>query len=183
MPWKIVSLLACALLIGAAAPARKPAATPAPAVASAPTRAPASTRFNATDPASVIGLLEAMGARSQIAASTPEEVDLTVTTPGYGFSAQFAGCVAKRACKALAFTTQATAATPTLPQINGFNQTSIGCKAWQDRAGKPHVMYSTLVFAEDSVGQMQLHVGAWQGCLANFGEFVADPLGYLALAP
>ena len=160
------ALIAVATLCAAAAPS-KPTATP----------------FDARDPASLIVLLATMDARAEVVARGEDTVDLKVATPAYGFAVQYAGCDAqRRACKAALFTAQSER-TPTLAQINAFNQTSITCRAFQDRAGKPHLLYSTLVSSQDSRDEMRAHLGAWQGCLGEFGAFVADPNGYLAAAP
>jgi hypothetical protein len=172
---RFIALLAAFGLIAAALPvqAAKPVPKPAPAVT-----------FDARDPASLVALLATLAAKGEIASTADDAVFLRVTTPAYGFGAQYAGCDPQhRACKALAFTTQSDKGAPTLAQLNSFNQTSITCRAWQDRAGKPHVMYAALVFAHDSRETMTAHLGAWQGCLATFGEFLADPVAYLASAP
>lgn len=194
MNWKLPILAAAAILLAAAAPpaAQKAAPKPAPAKAAPAKAAPqkaapqktASSAFDARDPASLSALLSQMGAKAQVMGRAGEDVDMKVTTPAYGFAVHFTGCTkAGQDCKAVAFTTQAGSAAPTLAQINGFNQSSITCKAWQDKGGKPHVMYSAMVTSADTRDEMQMHVGAWQGCLASFGEFLMDPPGYLASAP
>lgn len=169
-------LIAAAVLCAAAAPPpKKPAAAVRPAAAAAP--------FDARDPASLIALLATLEAKAQVAGKGEDTVDLKVTTPAYGFAVQYAGCTAQgRACKAMLFTAQSERA-PTLVQINAFNQTSLTCRSFQDRAGKPHLAYSALISAQDNRDEMRAHLGAWQGCLGEFGAFVADPARYLAEAP
>lgn len=170
MSFRALSLIAAAVLCAAAAPPpKKPTAAAAP--------------FDSRDPASLVALLANLDAKAQIAGKTEDTVDLKVTTPAYGFAVQYAGCSAQgRACKAVLFTAQSERA-PTLVQINAFNQTSLTCRSFQDRAGKPHLVYSALVSAQDNRDEMRAHLGAWQGCLGEFGAFVADPARYLAEAP
>ncbi|WP_374573047.1 hypothetical protein [Phenylobacterium sp.] len=168
-----------ALVCAAPALAAEPPAKPAAAKPAA-----AKTAFDARDPAGLIGVLNGMGAKAEVAKNDAEGVFVNVTTPGYSFGLQFAGCDAGgKGCKGVAFSTAAGSKTATLPQINGFNQTSINCRAFQDPAGKAHISYSTLLFASDTAEDMRIHVGAWQGCVAAFGEFLSDPPGFLARAP
>ena len=97
---------------------------------------------------------------------------------------QFAGCDASgKACKALAFNAAAEKKSATLAQVNNFNQTSLLCRAYQDKSGKMNVVYATLLGATDTRDDMKMHIGAWQTCLGAFGQFLQDPTGYLAAAP
>jgi hypothetical protein len=189
MFWKTTALIAAAALAMGAAPAAKPAASKPAAGKPAATAKPAAKPsqqgpFDARDPASLIAMLGGMDAKAEVARAADDAVFLKVTTPAYAFAVQYAGCDAqKRGCKALAFTTQSDKRTATVASLNSFNQTSITCRVWQDNQGKPHVMYSALLTPGLSREDMRLHLGAWQGCLANFGEFLSDPAGYLAAAP
>lgn len=170
-----------ALLAAMAAPAA--AQAPKPAAKAAPKPAAASA-FDARDPAGLISVLAEMEAKAVVARTTEDAVFLNVTTPAFGFGVQFAGCNAQgKACQAMAFSTAAEKKSATLAQLNSFNQTSINCRTFQDRGGKPHVSYSALLSARDNRDEMKMHVGAWQGCLATFGEFLNDPIGFLAKAP
>jgi hypothetical protein len=183
----VLSLLEpSSVALAAAKTAAKPAAgKPA---AAAPKKAPEPTApsgpFDARNPADLIALLASMGAQGQVTSRQDDVVALKFSNPAYGFSAQFAGCDAQgRACKALAFSGVSDARTATIAQINGFNQTSINCHAFQDNAGKPHAWYSALVFASTTREDMATHIGAWQGCWASFGDFLKNPTAYLAAAP
>ena len=176
---KAFALLVAAGLLGLAQ-APKPAAKAAPSVR--PVASPGA--FDARDPMSLIALLATLDAQATISGKSEDAVSLKVTTPAYAFGAQYAGCDPQgRKCKAVAFSTVSAARTATLTQLNGFNQSSITCRVWLDRQGKPHVMYSALVQPQDSREAMREHLGAWQGCLASFGDFLADPNAYLASAP
>jgi hypothetical protein len=187
----LAALVAAVLIVGAAAPgalaAPKPAAKPAaakPAAAAPAKPAAADGPFDARNPASLIALLASMGAQGEVTTRQDDVVALKITNPAYSFAAQYAGCDGQgRACKALAFSGVSDARTATLAQINGFNQTSINCHAYQDNGGKPHAWYSTLVFPSTTREDMVTHVGAWQGCWASFGAFLKDPVAYLAAAP
>src|SRR5690606_13447530 len=100
------------------------------------------------------------------------------------FGAQFAGCEANgKVCKALAFTAASEKRGATLAQVNGFNQTPMLCRAYQDKARKMHVVHATLGGASDTREDMRMHTGAWQTCLGAFRQFLQDPTGYLAAAP
>jgi len=176
-------LAVCAGASDALAAAKKPPAHAKPAAASTPRAAP-SGPFDARNPADLIALLASMGAQGQVSSRQDDVVALKISNPAYSFSAQFAGCDGQgRACKALAFGGVSDARTATIAQINGFNQTSINCHAYQDNAGKPHAWYSTLLFASTTREDMVTHIGAWQGCWASFGDFLKNPTAYLATAP
>jgi hypothetical protein len=140
--------------------------------------------FDARDPASLIALLGSMNAKATVASRADGAVKLEVATPSFSFGAQFVDCsTAGTACRGLAFTTSSDEQHATLVQLNAFNQTSITCRVFQDKAGKPHVVYSTLLSPSDTREEMRTHLGVWQGCLASFGAFLSDPNGYLASAP
>jgi len=188
-----LSLLAAILTLGAtpcaqaatAKPAPKAApAKPAPAKPPAPRPAAAAGAFDARDPASLAALLDSMGAKAEISHTGEHGVALKVATPSFSFGVQYVDCDARgKACQALAFSTAAEKRGATLVQINAFNQTSISCRAFQDSAGKPHVMYSAVLFARDTREELRMHAGVWQGCLTTFGTFLTDPAAYLASAP
>jgi len=177
-------LALAALSLATAAPAlaapAKPAAKPAPK----PAAKPAGPAFDARDPASLVALLATMDAKAEVARKVEDSVYLNVSTPGFSFGAQYVGCNPEgRACQGLAFSTAADKKSATLVQLNAFNQTSITCRVFQDKGGKAHVAYSTLLSSRDSRDEMKTHLGAWQGCLGAFGQFLTDPPGYLASAP
>lgn len=166
-------LIAAMVLLTAQAP------KPAPKAPAAATAA-----FDARDPASLIALLATVQATATVTSRTEDAVLLKVTTPAYAFNADFAGCERSgRNCKALLLHTSSARSVGTLAELNGFNQSAIACKVFQDRTGKPHVTYAALVLAGDTRETMRAHLSAWQGCLASFGEFLADPQAYLAIAP
>jgi hypothetical protein len=175
----ILLIAAAALCMGAQAakapPAKTPPAKAAPVTPVAPT--------DPQNPQTTIALLGALGAKATVTERGEDGVRFKVETPHYGFAGEFAGCDRQgRKCKALAFSTQG-ASTPTMAELNAFNQTSLTCRVWQDKAGKPHVMYSALLSPTDNEAVLQTHLGAWQGCLAEFGDFLKDPKAYLAVAP
>jgi hypothetical protein len=190
---KACALLAAAALCAGAAPAAKTPHPKASATKAAPAKAaparPAANAgptgpFDARDPASLVTLLTGLDAKAEIAGRADDGVLVKVTSPAGAFQSQFAGCNPQgRACAAVQFDAPAVQRTATLAEINGFNQSSLTCRIFQDKAGKPHMLYSTLLFATDGRQEMLAHVGAWQGCLANFGAFLNDPPGYLASAP
>ena len=186
---KTIALVACALLATGAAhkpAAPKPAAAPAPATTKpAAPAAKAEAPFDARDPASLVALLVSVGAKATLAHKDEDAVLVAVTSAATGdFSAQYAGCNAQgRACKAVLFDNMTDQPGPTFAQLNAFNQTSAMCRGYEDRAAKPHVIYSTLLFDDDSRDRMKTQVAAWTGCLAEFRNFLKDPNGYLASAP
>jgi hypothetical protein len=160
-----------------AAPAVKPAAAPA---AATPTGGP----FDAREPGNLIALLGSLDAKAQVASRDKDGVLIKVTSPVGGFDAQYAGCNQQgHVCAGLQFDASAEAKTATLAEINGFNQSSLACRIYQDKTGKPHVVYSSLVFASSSRQDMLMHINAWRGCISDFGGFLKDPPGYLASAP
>jgi hypothetical protein len=186
---KITALLAAALLTAAAAPAAKPAA-PKPTAAKPAAPKPAAAKpagggaFDARDPAATIGLLATLDAKGEVVEKQSDGVLIKVTSPAGAFQVQFAGCNAQgRACSALQFDATDQQQAATVSQINDFNQSSLSCRIFQDRTGKPHVLYSALVFSADARQEMLTHIAAWRGCLGDFGAFLKDPPGYLASAP
>ena len=193
MSWKPLALIAAAILATGAAPAPKAAPPPKPAaklaatkpVAAKPTPKPAADAgFDARDPASMIAVLTAAGAKAEVAQKEADAVFLTVGSVAADFSVQYAGCDAQgRKCRALLFDNATDKPSPPLGQLNAYNQTSAMCRGFQDKAGKAHVIYSTLVFADDSRARLVNQLGAWQGCIAEFRDFLKDPTAYLAAAP
>jgi hypothetical protein len=163
-------LLLAALACAAAAPKpRGPASAPAPAAG------------DARDPAMLVTVLAGMGAKAQLARREGDAVFLAVTSPAEVFSAQFAGCDASgKACQAVLLDRLGQAGQPTLAQLNGFNQTSVMCRLYQDKQGRAHVEYSALLFAGQGRAQLTTHIAAWRGCIGDFESFLKDPTGYLA---
>ena len=190
---KITTVLACAALLAAAAPKPAPKAPAAKApdpkptiVKPAPTRTAPSKAgpFDARNPQDLVDLLAGLDAKAQVVGAQEDGVMLKVTSPAGSFQAQFAGCDAHaRACAALQFDASAEARTATLAEINRFNMSSLVCRIVQDRAGKPHVLYSALVSGGETQAQMLGDIDAWRGCIGDFGAFLKDPTGYLASAP
>jgi hypothetical protein len=192
---KVLALAAVALLTTAAAPAAKapPPKTPAakaPAAKAAAPKAPAQKAatpagaFDARDPATLVTVLSAAGAKAQVGRKVEDTVAVTVTSAAANFQVLFVGCNAQgRACQAAVYDFGPIVATPSLPQLNGFNQSSAMCRAYQDKAGKAHLLFSSLVFPATTRDQVLTQLAAWQGCLGDFGAFSKDPISYLASAP
>jgi hypothetical protein len=191
---KTSTLLACALLIPisaaaaatpkpkAAAPA--PATTPAPAPAAAKPLASPVADFDARNPSSVAAILNLGGAKASVVTKDADAVLLNVTSVAANFTVLFASCDAQgRACKALQFDYADDKPGPTFPQVNAFNQTSAMCRAYEDKTGRAHVVYSTLLFADDPYEHFRTQALAWTGCIGEFRNFLKDPNGYLASAP
>lgn len=181
---RVLLLIAAATLsLGAArkppTPAKPPPAKTAPAKAVA-----AGAPFDARSPDSLARLLASLDAHAEPVRSDTENVMLKVTSPAGGFQVQFGGCDSKgHSCAAVQFDAGAEQRTATWAEINAFNQSSLACRLYQDRGGKPHVLYSALLFASTGREDMLGHIAAWRGCLSSFGDFLKDPNGYLATAP
>lgn len=175
-------LLPAALLCLAAAPA--PKATPAkPAPKAAPAKAAPAGPYDAQNPQNLMEILGAAGAKVQTSRREEDSVFVTVTSTAANFSLQFAGCSAQgRACQAALFDSLLDGGAPTLAQINSFNQTSVFCRIYQDRAGKAHATYAALLVKSDTRDTALLHLAAWQGCLGEARGFLRDPVAYLAEA-
>jgi len=188
MTLRTALLIAAALAASSAVAAPKPAphkAAPAPKATPAPAAAaPAGAPFDAREPGNLVALLASLDAKAQVTSHDKDGVLIKVTSPVGGFDVQYAGCNPQgRVCAALQFDASAQAKTATIAEINAFNQSSLACRIYQDKAGKPHVLYSSLVFASSSRQDMLMHINAWRGCIADFGGFLKDPPGYLASAP
>jgi hypothetical protein len=176
-PKKTLALALVALMTIAAA-AKPPAKPPASPRSTPPAATHAS--MDVRDPASLIGVLAELRAKAEVARRDSDAVFLTVTSATETFSAQFAGCDGKGVnCQAVLFDRQGTAQ-PTQAQLNAFNQTSVLCRVYQDKAGRPHVEYSALLFPNEGRAELLMHVNAWRGCLGDFEAFLKDPPGYLA---
>ena len=94
---------------------------------------------------------------------------------------QFAGCTPQgRGCRAVLLDAGLARAIVSSAQINAFNQTSVMCRIYQDRAGLQHVLYSAILFKSLSRSDAETHLQAWQGCLADAHDFLKDPVAYLA---
>jgi hypothetical protein len=172
-----------------AAPAKKPAAKPA-AAAATPAQTPAAkpaapvADFDARNPLSVIAILNLSGGKATLANKQEDGVLVTFTSTAANFAVQFAGCDAQgRACKAAQFDSVVEQPGPSFAQLNAFNQTSALCRGYEDKAGKPHVLFSALLFADDPYEHFRTEMQAWTACIADFRNFLKDPNGYLASAP
>ena len=176
---KACLVLPFALLSLAAAPASK---TP-PAKAQTAKPAPAAAAFDAQNPQAMMDLLGAAGAKVQTRSRDGDAVFVAVTSTAANFSMQFAGCTPQgRACRAVLLDSAMPRAAVSGAQINAFNQTSVMCRLYQDRAGTPHVLYSAVLFRTMTRDDAATHLQAWQGCLADSRDFLKDPVGYLANA-
>ena len=201
MSWKTLPLVLAALGAAVLAPsgamgaAAKPKTPPAkPAAASAAKPAPAKTGpakpavspiadFDAQNPLSVIALLNTSG-KANLVQKQDDTVQVAVTSVAANFGMIFAGCDAQgRKCKALQFDYADDKPGPTFAQVNAFNQTSALCRSYEDKAGKAHVLFSTLLFANDPYDHFREEVAAWTGCIGEFRNFLKDPNAYLAAAP
>ncbi len=177
--------------LGAPRPAAKPPAAqpapakPVPAKPGPPKPIPSPIAdFDARNPQSVMALLSASGGKATQVQKDEGVVLLDFTSPAANFSLQFADCDAQgRACKAVQFDSMVQQAGPTFAQMNAFNQSSVMCRGYEDKTGKPHVIYSTLLFADDPYEHFRTQMLAWTGCIAEFRNFLKDPNGYLASAP
>jgi len=175
-------LLPAALLCLAAAPAQK-AAPAKPAPKAAPAKAAPAGPYDAQNPHNLMEILGSAGAKVQTSRKEEDSVFVTVTSTAANFSLQFAGCsVQGRACQAALFDSLLDGGPPTLAQINGFNQTSVFCRLYQDKAGRPHATYAALLVKSDTRETAMLHLAAWQGCLGESRDFLRDPVAYLANA-
>lgn len=194
MTLRALLILPAALALLAAAPAKAPAtkAAPPPKAAAKPAApkpaAPPAGPFDATNPQSFMDLLGGAGAKVQTNRKEEDAVFVAVTSTAATFSMQFAGCTPQgRGCKAVLLDSAMDRATPpgnqaTTAQINAFNQTSVMCRIYQDRAGQPHVVYSAILFRSMTRDDASTHLLAWQGCLADGRDFNRDPVAYLANA-
>ncbi|MBL8771113.1 MAG: YbjN domain-containing protein [Phenylobacterium sp.] len=172
--------LAC---LGAAQAPKAPAAKPAPAKAAPARPAAAAGSFDAQNPNAFVALLEAAGAKAQASRREEDSVFIPVTSPLANFSMQFAGCTPQgRGCRAVLLDAALERSPATLAQVNAFNQTSVMCRVYQDKAGLPHVVYSAILFRSMTRDDATTHLQAWQGCLADARDFLKDPVGYLANA-
>jgi hypothetical protein len=193
MLWKTTALLAAALLATGAAKAPAPKAAAAPAAKAAPAKpAPAPAKsavspvadFDARNPTSVMAVLNAGGGKASLLQKDTDTVLLTFVSIAANFSLQFDACDAQgRACKAVEFDSIFDQAGPSFAQLNAFNQSSAMCRGYEDKTGKPHIVYSTLLFADDPYEHFRTQMLAWTGCIGEFRNFLRDPNGYLASAP
>jgi hypothetical protein len=179
----LAAIFVAALASAAVAAPKSAAHKPAPAKPAARHPVTGASTVDATDPATLVNLATAGGAKAQIAHKDADAVLVTVTTAYESFSVQYAGCGPDgRQCKAALFDSQATGA-PSLAQLNGFNQASAMCRGYLDKSGKAHVVMSILLFADAPGSHLVTEVSAWQGCVAEFTGFAKDPVAYLANAP
>jgi hypothetical protein len=191
MLWKTTALVAALLSATgvAAKPAAPKAAPPAKAAPAKPTPAAKPVvspvaDFDARNPASVVAILNAGGGKASIVQKDSDAVLLTFASVAANFTVLFADCDAQgRACKAVAFDYGDDKAGPTFAQVNAFNQTSALCRSYEDKTGKAHIVYSTLLFANEPYEHFRTQMLAWTGCIGEFRNFLKDPNGYLASAP
>lgn len=180
-------LLPAALLCLAAGPAPKTAPPKAPAAkpssAKPVAKAAPTAPYDAQNPQGLMDLLGAAGAKVQTSRKDADAVFVTVTSTAANFSLQFAGCNAQgRLCQAALYDSLLDGGAPTLSQINGFNQTSVFCRIYQDRGGRAHAIYAAMLVKSDTRDSAMTHLAAWQGCLGEARDFQRDPVAYLANA-
>jgi len=180
-------LLPAAILCLAAAPAPKAAPPKPPAAKASPAKpvakAPPASPYDARNPQGMMDILGSAGAKVQTSRREADSVFVTVTSTAANFSLQFAGCNAQgRACQAALYDSLLDGGSATLAQINGFNQTSVFCRVYQDKTGKPHAIYAALLVESDTRQTALTHLAAWQGCLGEARDFLRDPVAYLANA-
>jgi hypothetical protein len=200
MLWKTTALIAAVVLAapilaapmttwGAAKPVTPKAAPPAAKAAPAkpapakPAVSPVAN-FDARNPTSVMAVLNSGGGKATLLQKDADTVLLNFASLAANFSLQFDACDAQgRACKAVEFDSVFQMAGPTFAQLNAFNQSSAMCRGYEDKSGKPHIVYSTLLFADDPYEHFRTEMLAWTGCIGEFRNFLKDPNGYLASAP
>lgn len=179
-------LLPAALLCLAAAPPPKAAPAKAQPTRPAPVAAAKATPaglFDATNPQGIMEVLSAAGAKVQTNRREEDAVFVAVTSTAASFSMQFAGCTPQgRACKAVLLDHALGRAPLTGAQVNAFNQTSVMCRIYQAQGGEAHVVYSAILFRSMTRDDVNTHLLAWQGCLADTADFLRDPAAYLANA-
>ena len=182
--------LIAVMVMGAAAKPKPPPAKPAAPAAAKPATARATSKaapiadFDAQNPMSVIALLNTNGAKATLVQKQDDLVQVAVTSVAANFGMIFAGCDAQgRKCKVVQFDYADDKPGPSFAQVNAFNQTSATCRSYEDKASKPHILYSTLLFADDPYAHFRDHVAAWTGCIGEFRNFLKDPSAYLASAP
>jgi hypothetical protein len=181
MKSRILAAFGVALITIAAAPKKTPQKAPAAKEAAAHGDAAA---FDPQNPQNLAALLSAAGGKAVVARQDEDAVMVTVASTAADFSMQFAGCDAHgRACKAVVFDNLTDQAGPTFAQLNAFNQSSALCRGYEDKGGKPHVTYSTLLLADDTKARVRQELLAWTGCIGEFRNFLRDPNAYLAAAP
>ncbi len=152
-------------------------------LAAAPANVVPGAPFDAQNPQAIMDLLAAAGAKVQTKGRQDDAVYVTVTSTAANFSMQFAGCTPQgRACRAVLLDSLLDRTAVTGAQINGFNQTSVMCRIYQDRASQTHILYSALLSRTMNRDDAMGHLGAWQGCLADGHDFLKDPVAYLANA-
>jgi hypothetical protein len=194
MSWKTAALIAAAILTMGAAhkPAAPKAAAPAAKAGPAkPAPPPAAGKFaspvadfDARNPTSVMAVLNSGGGKASLLQKDADTVLVGFVSLAANFTVQFEACDAQgRACKAIEFDSIVEQPGPTFAQLNAFNQTSVMCRGYEDKAGKPHVVYSTLLFADAPYEHFRTQMLAWTGCIGEFRNFLKDPNGYLASAP
>ncbi len=183
MLWKSLALTAAAALTLAAAPKTPTPKAATKSAAVKPTPAPVPD-FDARYPASVVALLNLGGGKAKIVRQEEDSVLVTVNSVAANFTLQFIGCTPQgRGCKGVQFDSIVEQPGPTFAQLNAFNQTTLMCRGYEDKTGRPHVVYATLLFADDSFDHFRTEVSAWEGCIGEFHNFLKDPNEYLASSP
>jgi hypothetical protein len=178
-------LLPPLLLLAQAAdarPAKRSAHPPAHASARPASKAPGGA-MDSGDPGGWISVLEAGGLKAQAARREADSVLVTAASPQANFSVQFVQCQpGGKGCKAALFDSLAVGS-PSLAQLNDYNQASALCRGYMDRSGKAHVTMPLLLFADDSRSHVVTALSAWAGCVGDFAAFTKNPVAYLAAAP
>lgn len=98
------------------------------------------------------------------------------------FSTEFFDCDAsKQNCASVIYTASwgGGGSDPiSLANINAWNRWTVMCPSYKDESGSPNLWYGLRTSPSDTPQTVQIQLGEWKSCLADFQEFLSDPDGW-----
>lgn len=99
------------------------------------------------------------------------------------FSTEFFDCDrARSSCASVIFTASwgGSGSDPiSLANINAWNRWTVMCPSYKDESGSPNLWYGMRTSPADTPQTVQIQLGEWKSCLADFQEFLSDPDGWV----
>lgn len=62
-----------------------------------------------------------------------------------------------------------------LANINAWNRWTVMCPSYKDESGAPNLWYGLRTSPSDTPETVQIQLGEWKSCLADYTEFLSDP--------
>lgn len=158
-----VATLACTAMLGTLAVAQPAAA------------------FSSGSPKDITAVQRAAGVNATLKTDKDGKPYILDALGDVKFSTEFFDCDAnKQGCASMIYTASwGNGSDPiSLANINAWNRWTVMCPAYKDESGSPNLWYGLRTSPADTAQTVQIQLGEWKSCLADFQEFLSDPDGW-----